>query len=319
MEDTLKVHLGRRVKDPVLNRDLASLGWLNSRCVAVSEDGRTVELLLRLPSLLHPELETLKGLVTAEAENILNKWRKDNMNALSNEAILSEVNVEAVAVSPTPLMSRFVENPDELLKELGPGLENVAHVVAVYSCKGGVGKSTVAVNLAYELSRMGGRVGLLDLDLYGPSLPILVHPVDKTVRRSPKGSGMVYPLEHEDVRLLSLGFVNSNSGVQGSGADNGAAIMRGPLVVKVVAQLLKGTDWGELDVLVLDLPPGTGDVQLAVCQDLSLSGAVAVTTPSKLAIADTRKGIEMFTSLGVPTLAVVENMSYFVVSFSCAK
>jgi Mrp family chromosome partitioning ATPase len=108
-----------------------------------------------------------------------------------------------------------------------------------------------------------------------------------------------------------MGFVNNSSGVPGSGQDNGAAIMRGPMAGKVVTQLLKGTDWGELDVLILDLPPGTGDVQLAVCQELALSGAVAVTTPSKLAAIDTRKGIEMFTSLGVPTLAVVENMSYF--------
>ncbi|KAL7569079.1 hypothetical protein ACA910_016919 [Epithemia clementina (nom. ined.)] len=313
MEEALKSAVGRGVKDPVLNRDLGSLGWLNSRCVAISDDGQTVELLLRLPSLLHPELEHLKKLVASEATKAMFQWKQEHGSSLPDKAALSRLNVEVIAVSPVPFMSRLVENPDEVIRELGPGLENVSHVIAVYSCKGGVGKSTVAVNLAYELAQMGGRVGLLDLDLYGPSLPVLVQPKDKTVRRSSKkGSGMVFPIEHEGVRLLSLGFVNSNSGVQGSGTNNGAAIMRGPLVVKVVAQLLKGTDWGELDVLVLDLPPGTGDVQLAVCQDLALSGAVAVTTPSKLATTDTRKGIEMFTSLGVPTLAVVENMSYFV-------
>ena len=314
MEETLVSALDRSVRDPVLDKNLASLGWLSSRCVAVSADGQTVELLLRLPSLLHPELENLKDLVASEATRVLNQWRENHVATLSNKSDLSRVNVEAIAGSATPFMTRLVENPDEMVRELGPGLENVSHVIAVYSCKGGVGKSTVAVNLAYELARLGGRVGLLDLDLYGPSLPILVQPKDKTVRRSRKGSGMVCPIEHGGIRLLSLGFVNTNSGVQGSGTDNGAAIMRGPLVVKVVAQLLKGTDWGELDVLVLDLPPGTGDVQLAVCQDLALSGAVAVSTPSKLATTDTRKGIEMFTSLGVPTLAVVENMSYFVVS-----
>lgn len=177
--------------------------------------------------------------------------------------------------------------------------------------QGGVGKSTVAVNLAYALAARGGRVGLLDLDLYGPSLPILVRPDDCTIRRSPLGVGLVYPIEHRGVKLLSLGFVNTHSGVPGSGPENGAAIMKGPMAVKVVSQLLKGTDWGELDVLILDLPPGTGDVQLAVLQQLQLSGAVAVSTPSKLATSDTRKGIEMFTSLGVATLAVVENMAYF--------
>jgi Mrp family chromosome partitioning ATPase len=154
------------------------------------------------------------------------------------------------------------------------------------------------------------------LDIYGPSLPVLIRPNDVAVRRSEKAGGkLVYPIDHCGVKVLSMGFVNNSSGVPGSGRDNGAAIMRGPMAVKVVTQLLKGTDWGELDVLLLDLPPGTGDVQLAVCQELALSGAVAVTTPSKLAAIDTRKGIEMFTSLGVPTLAVVENMSYFEVRF----
>jgi cellulose biosynthesis protein BcsQ len=167
------------------------------------------------------------------------------------------------------------------------------------------------VNLAYALAARGGRIGLLDLDLYGPSLPILVRPDDCTIRRSPLGPGLVYPILHHGVKLLSIGFVNTHSGVPGSGPENGAAIMKGPMAVKVVSQLLKGTDWGELDVLILDLPPGTGDVQLAVLQQLQLSGAVAVSTPSKLATSDTRKGIEMFTSLGVATLAVVENMAYF--------
>ena len=116
---------------------------------------------------------------------------------------------------------------------------------------------------------------------------------------------MIYSL----AKLKSL-----QSGVPGSGSNAGAAVMRGPMAGRVVSQLLKATDWGELDVLVLDLPPGTGDVQLAVGQELQLSGAIAVTTPSKLATEDTRKGIAMFTSLGIPTLAVVENMSYFIVS-----
>lgn len=165
--------------------------------------------------------------------------------------------------------------------------------------------------MAYALAARGGRVGLLDLDLYGPSLPILVRPDDCTIRRSPLGPGLVYPILHHGVKLLSLGFVNTQSGVPGSGPENGASIMKGPMAVKVVSQLVKGTDWGELDVLILDLPPGTGDVQLAVLQQLQLSGAVAVSTPSKLATSDTRKGIEMFTSLGVSTLAVVENMAYF--------
>jgi Mrp family chromosome partitioning ATPase len=112
---------------------------------------------------------------------------------------------------------------------------------------------------------------------------------------------------------MPLFVFSLQSGVPGSGQENGAAVMRGPMAGKVVTQMLKGTDWGDLDVLILDLPPGTGDVQIQVLQDVQLSGAVAVSTPSKLAVVDTMKGIGMFTSLGVPTLAVVENMSYFVV------
>jgi Mrp family chromosome partitioning ATPase len=223
------------------------------------------------------------------------------------------VNVEVLPQLPVPwLVQAGQQDQEEVTSRLGPGLANVSHFLAVYSCKGGVGKSTVAVNLAYELARLGGRVGLLDVDIYGPSLPILVHPDDETVKKSPLGSSMVYPIEHRGVKMLSLGFVSSNSGVPGSGKDGTPAILRGPMAGRVTTQLLKGTDWGSLDVLILDLPPGTGDVQLTVCQEVDLSCAVAVTTPSKLAIADSKKGIAMFSSMGIDTVAMVENMSYFV-------
>ncbi|GKY95154.1 hypothetical protein MPSEU_000479000 [Mayamaea pseudoterrestris] len=307
LEDHLHLSVALAVKDPILDRDLASLDWLH-RKFAVSDDGMTWHLLLRLPTLLHPELTRLRDQVKREAEKSIMEWI-DSQGLLVQQ--LPTVNVEAVASTPWPMMAQLVDDTDELFTSLGPGLTNVAHFVAVYSCKGGVGKSTVAVNLAYELAAMGGRVGLVDLDIYGPSLPMLVRPMDVTIRSSSLGNGFVYPIEHEKVKLLSLGFVNANSGVPGSGQGNGASVMRGPMAGKVVSQLMKRTDWGELDVLVLDLPPGTGDVQLQVLQDLQISGSIAVTTPSKLAALDTMKGIEMFTSLGVPTVAVVENMAYF--------
>ena len=308
LESALVSVVGKRTRDPVLQKELKRLGWLHPR-MAISEDG-TLQVLLRLPTLLHPKLDELKDLVYQDAQKFLEEWSTENPNV----SVPRSVNVEAMASTPASMTARLLENPDDFLKSQGPGLAEISHFLAVYSCKGGVGKSTVAVNLAYELARLGGRVGLLDLDVYGPSLPILLKPDDPAIRRSEKGKGMILPIEHEGVKLLSLGYVNRNSGVPGSGPDNGAAIMRGPMAGKVVEQLLKGTDWGPLDVLILDLPPGTGDVQLQVCQDLSLSGAVAVTTPSKLAVEDTRKGIEMFTSLGVPTLSVVQNMSYFEVN-----
>lgn len=170
------------------------------------------------------------------------------------------------------------------------------------------------------------KVNLIALDFYpttvfvhiithitGPSLPTLVTPSDLAVRRSPLGTNMVYPIEHMGVKLLSLGFVSSKSGVPGASSDinSGAAVMRGPMTSKVVTQLLKGTDWGDLDVLLLDFPPGTGDVQLTVCQQLNLSGAVIVTTPSTLAMVDAVKGVDMFQAMDVPTLALVENMAFF--------
>ena len=328
----LEEHIYARVTnvlcDPVLRtKTLSSLQWLQKRIgisysyehsdkesTKPSTTTIILQLPLRLPSLLHPKLKELQTMIQERTAEQARQWLiQHNKLGINNEPNVVVVRVEVIPMvqPPVPIMSRFVDDATELLYNLGPGLTSVAHTIAVYSCKGGVGKSTVAVNLAYELAAAGGRVGLCDLDLYGPSLPVLVRPTDCTIRRSPLGTGLVYPITHDNVKLLSLGFVNTNSGVPGSGVNNGASIMKGPMAVKVVSQLLKGTDWGALDVLVLDLPPGTGDVQLAVLQQLQLSGAIAVSTPSKLATADTRKGIEMFTSLGVPTIAVVENMSYF--------
>lgn len=297
--------LGTQVVDPLLKTNLRDLGWIGRR-IDFSEQG--VKVQLRLPTLLHPSLPKLKQDVKATTLLELNEIAKEKRWELESPMT---VNVQAVATQPYPMVARQVDDHNDLISRLGPGLAHVAHFLAVYSCKGGVGKSTIAVNLAYELARMGGRVGLLDVDIYGPSLPVLVHPTDPMVRQSSLGKGMVLPIEHEGVKIMSLGFVSPDSGVPGSGPTGGASVMRGPMAGRVVTQLLKGTEWGDLDVLVLDLPPGTGDVQLTVCQDLQLSGAVAVTTPSKLAVTDAKKGIEMFTSLGVPTLAAVENMSYF--------
>eukprot|EP00934_Nitzschia_sp_Nitz4_P005737 Nitzschia sp. Nitz4//scaffold119_size111653//54570//56593//NITZ4_004192-RA/size111653-processed-gene-0.188-mRNA-1//-1//CDS//3329533842//5727//frame0 len=307
LEDRVFKTVGSSVKDPILEKSLSDLGWM-TRKLAVSQDG-TVQVLLKVATRLHPMLDELKQQTQEAVREEIKTWASEKGLDGDEEPL---VNVEALPAAPVPFMAKTPEEHADIESKLGPGLTHVAHFLAVYSCKGGVGKSTVAVNLAYELARLGGRVGLLDLDVYGPSLPVLVQPEDVTVRRSPLGNGMVYPIEHKGVKMLSLGFVSSNSGVPGSGQGGGASVLRGPLAGKVVNQLVKGTDWGDLDVLVLDMPPGTGDVQLTLCQDIDLSGAVGVTTPSKLAIADARKGIEMFSELGVPTLAMVENMSYFV-------
>jgi Mrp family chromosome partitioning ATPase len=295
IEDELITSLGK-INDPVLQTNLKMLGWLPK---GISIEGTHVKVKVHIPTLLHPELQQLQRMLESAVESVLR-----------SKELTFEMSLEAS--KPFPIHATSTDQHNDYLKTLGPALGNVSHCLAVYSCKGGVGKSTVAVNLAYDLARLGGRIGILDVDIYGPSLPILVKPDDATVRKSKKGSSMVIPIEHKGVKMLSLGYVNPESGVPGSGSIGGAAIMRGPMAARVVAQLLKGTEWGDLDILVIDLPPGTGDIQLAICQDLRLSGAVAVTTPSKLALSDAQKGIDMFTSLGVPTIAIVENMSYFV-------
>ncbi|MDX9722164.1 MAG: Mrp/NBP35 family ATP-binding protein [Myxococcota bacterium] len=177
-------------------------------------------------------------------------------------------------------------------------IEGVSQVIAVASAKGGVGKSTVAVNLALALARLGRRVGLLDLDLYGPSLQTLLG-----VREQPQVRGeRLQPIELHGLRLMSLGFFVE---------EGRPVIWRGPMVASMVRQLIEDTDWGELDHLVIDLPPGTGDAQLTLIKTLALDGAIIVSTPSNLAIVDAVRGLEMFRTLHTPVLGLVENMSWF--------
>ena len=182
-------------------------------------------------------------------------------------------------------------------RDLLPG---VRHTVAVASGKGGVGKSTVAVNLALGLARLGYRVGLLDADIYGPSIPMMLGLRGRQVEMREK---RLLPMEKFGLRLMSLGFL-----VQ----DDSPLIWRGPMVHGVVQQFLRDVEWGELDVLVVDLPPGTGDAQLTLTQSIPLSGAVVVSTPQEIALLDARKGLRMFDKVNAPVLGFVENMGAFV-------
>jgi len=183
-----------------------------------------------------------------------------------------------------------------------PGLiPEVRHVVAVASGKGGVGKSTVAVNLACALAQQGHSVGLLDADVYGPSIPLMMGIPGERPRLDASGKRLI-PFERYGIRFMSLGFLVE---------QETAVIWRGPMVMKALEQLLRDVVWGALDYLVLDLPPGTGDAQLTLTQRVRLSGAVIVSTPQDVALADAVKGVAMFRKVNVPILGVVENMSFF--------
>jgi len=178
-------------------------------------------------------------------------------------------------------------------------IPGVRHVIAVASGKGGVGKSTVAVNLALALKQLGARVGLMDADIYGPNIPIMLGiPPD----RRPEGDiqAKILPLAAHGVKAISIGFFTN---------PEQPVIWRGPMLHKTMEQFLHRVDWGELDYLVVDLPPGTGDVQLSLSQWVHLSGAVVVTTPQEVALSDVRKAVNMFRQLEVPVLGVVENMT----------
>ncbi len=181
------------------------------------------------------------------------------------------------------------------------GVAGVANFVAVASGKGGVGKSTVAANLAAALAASGARVGLLDADVYGPSVPLMFGvPEDEKPRLN--DDRHIVPLVRYGVKLLSMGFLVD---------EKNAVIWRGPMVSSAVRQFLGQAAWGELDYLVIDLPPGTGDIQLTLVQTVPLTGAVVVSTPQPVALADARKAVKMFENVSVPVLGVVENMAYF--------
>ena len=181
-----------------------------------------------------------------------------------------------------------------------PGLlPDVAHVVAVSSGKGGVGKSMVASNLAVGLAAEGLRVGLLDADVYGPNIPLMFGETRRPPVTGSKGRERIAPLERHGVRLMSLGFLLDKEQ---------PAIMRGPLIAGILKQFLEQVEWGELDVLVVDMPPGTGDAQLSLVQTIDLDGAVMVTLPQEVSLGDVRRGIKMFERVNTPILGIVENM-----------
>jgi len=195
-------------------------------------------------------------------------------------------------------------NTENLIK--GKPIEGIRNIIAVASGKGGVGKSTVSSNIAVTLSKMGFNVGILDADIYGPSIPIMFDvDQEKPLAINIGGVSKMKPVENYGVKILSIGFFTK---------ANQAVVWRGPMAAKALNQMIFDVAWGELDFLIIDLPPGTGDIHLSIMQSLPITGAVVVSTPQNVALADAKKGVAMFQqqSINVPVLGIVENMAYFI-------
>ena len=245
--------------------------------------------------LIFGEEVTVDLLISTPAMHI-KKRAEDDIKKLIHEKFsadaLVKVNIKVEAK----------ENPNEIKGKAIPGIKNI---IAVASGKGGVGKSTTTANLAVTLAKMGFSVGVLDADIYGPSMPIMFDVEnEKPISIEVNGKSKMKPIESYEVKLLSIGFFTSPSQ---------AVIWRGPMASKALNQMIFDADWGELDFMLIDLPPGTGDIHLSIMQSLPITGAVVVSTPQAVALADAKKGVSMFLSdaINVPVLGIIENMAYF--------
>lgn len=263
-----------QVREPDLGKDLITLNMIKD----IQIKGHDISFTLVLTTPACP----LKEIMRRDCINAIRKFDPD-----------------------AKVMINFTSNTTSTRKDTGAVLKDVKNVIAVVSGKGGVGKSTVAANFALALAKNGAKVGLMDADIYGPSVPIMFGVKgERPMMREVNGKGMIVPLERFGIRLMSIGLLVD---------EKNAVVWRGPMVSSAVRQFITDVDWGELDYLVIDMPPGTGDIHLTVMQTVPVTGVIIVTTPQPVALADAKKGIAMFSQaqINVPIIGLVENMAYF--------
>ncbi len=263
------VQILAQVKYPGFSKDIVSFGMLKE--ISIEEN----QIIINLSQSTN-QVETLNSIKSDIIQKISESDR-DNKSIIVNYIPSENLSKSNISSNNT---------------------KNIKNIIAIASGKGGVGKSTVAINVACELSK-SYKVGLLDLDIYGPSLPTLI---GESSTPKVKENNLLIPIEKFGIKFMSFGFLNST---------NDPAIWRGPMVSKLTHQFFDNVDWGDLDYLILDLPPGTGDIQLTLVQKIALTGAVIVTTPQDLAHKDVQKGSDMFEKVNTPVLGIIENMAYY--------
>src|SRR6476659_7811860 len=271
-EDQIKEAL-KQVKYPGFSRDIISFGLVKG----IRIDGATVVVQMALATNEPAIPQTIK----TESEAVLRQ-----LAGVESVKVLIDIHAPPAGAGAQGVGATRIEG--------------VKHVIAIASGKGGVGKSTVAANLAIALEKTKARVGLCDCDIYGQSINLMFGSRDRPTATE---ENRIIPIEQYNLKLMSMGFLLD---------DSAPAILRGPMVTRYTQQFLRQVEWGELDYLVLDLPPGTGDIQLTIVQTVALAGAIIVTTPQEVALIDARKAATMFDKVNVPVLGLVENMSYFV-------
>lgn len=272
MSEKRILELLSEIQDPVLKKDFVSLGFIRS----VSLNGNKLSL-------------TLGSINDKGYEGIADEIRN-----------IFKLKMPEIEVGEIKFSKEITEHKNPKKSEIFPGVKNT---IAVSSGKGGVGKSTVAANLAVSLAKKGFKIGLIDADIYGPSIPLMFGINEKPKVQVVNGKNKLVPVEKYGVKIMSIGFLMD---------VNTAVVWRGPMASSALKQFMGDVIWGDQDILLFDMPPGTGDIQLTLSQTVPLTGAVIVTTPQEISLADARKGYIMFEKVKVPTIGIIENMSYYV-------